>query len=382
MSLPLEITLRNKTGALMDSRILFVGQQWLERNRGAEFCAIALDEHPKYHHADQVYLEALGRLRAPKARFRQIVSCGNLDMGETGVLKRFIARAREGDPLVDLILGGTRENTALGPEYIESMRGTLTRAQFAALVEGMVIRPTALYVPEFRRQRHLIPWTHRQCAGHSWAVGLDWGLQSAALVALVVRMAPDGEVWAEGTPGLGALPLGLVVVDEVVRDDLTTLEKLAAHVRTDVLPLWRRVTGTDPRAIVYDPAPGRAAREEVRKITQGASTPSWHYDQRDPDEKSAGNRGQRLRAWLDPVAGPPRIRFAGDLGSRPQSADRGICVSLESLERDMVRGDYTSDMRPGTRWEHAVDVLGYLAQWLERSTGTGTTTPVHLTHGR
>lgn len=361
MAFPITIHLRN------GSKILFVSDQWLIANRGPQFSAILIDELSKCSHPEALYMEALGRLRDPHAKHRQIMVLSNLEHGLTGTLATFIKRVRAGEKKVDLILSGTRENTTLPDDYIPSLMASMSRSRYLALVEGFIIRPQASVFPEFSRKRHVIQWPERQCHGYPWVVGIDWGLQSAILVGLAIRVSPAGAIHPDTDRAPADSLPGILAVDESVDDANNTHEKVIHFAESKIIPKWERLTGQAPRALVYDPAPGKNVARLVSQLSKKVGTESWHYDQSNPDEKAAAPRYERIRSWLDPVQGVPRFYCSKELADRPSSQTRGIATSLESLPRATYRGDYIDGIQLGTPFEHIVDTAGYCSQYLDRT---------------
>jgi hypothetical protein len=359
------------------AELLFVGQDWLLTNRGPQFAAILIDEMSKMWRPEELYQEGVGRLRDPRARFRQIVVLMNLEHGETGILRQFIQRTRAGDPAADLILSPTSENTTLPADYVQSLRSIMSRSRYAAMVDGKVIRCQASVWPEFSRRRHILRIDATKLRVKlPWAVSLDWGLQSAALVALLCRVAaPDG-TRAHGLPCDIFHPyhdyptdrptaLALICVDELVDDALNTTERFM-HGVGQLVDKWSQIQGQDPLIVAYDPAGGKRARRDVGRLCSDRDTRGWHYG---PDEKDVWEGVELLRGWLDPMSGIPRFWVTEELAGRPSSAERGIATSMEQLPRAMWHGDYASQIAPGTPYEHITDDARYLVRYVAREAG-------------
>lgn len=360
LSLPIAVHLRN------GSKILFVGQEWLQVNRGPQFAAILLEELSKASRPLELLQEAIGRLRDPRAAFRQLLVLTNLEHGLTGPTKLYLDRAKAGDTNVDVILSGTRENTTLPDDYIPSLKASMSRTMYLAMVEGQIIRPQASFFPEYSPRRHLARWEEREARGWPWVVVTDWGIQSAVIVLLVGRVSEDGR-WSPDDGGAAEQPVGVTIADEVVDGELNTQDKVIAHLRRVVLPKWERLTGQSARGLVYDPAPGKVVMRAMRELARDHGCEAWHYDQGDQHEKAAAPRYERVRSWLDPADGPVRIRISEELHRRASSLERGICTSLEQLPRAMLRGEYVDGIAQGTPYEHIVDTLGMGCQYVGRT---------------
>jgi len=338
---------------LNGGRILFVGESFATSNRGPSIAWAVVDEGTKLRNWPRVFTEIQGRVRGERNHHEQIVHLSNLDFGATSVIKTFVELTQQGDPSFDLILAPTRENLSLSYVYISDKRKTMSRAEAAAMLDAMIIRPAVLIWPEFSRQRHLLKWPKRE--GFPWGIGVDWGYRPACVVGQFFALS-NGTAYHPDDAPEGSTDC-IIVVDEIAKD-YNSDTKFHADIET-LVKRWRTMTGEDATLVASDRAePDNNAL--LHRLFPHRRTRLWYAKRRDEQQIAQGVK--LIRGALDPAEGPVALYFATALATAPGSQERGVIKSVESWKWKVnAAGDIEVGVpMKSTPWEHAADALRYL----------------------
>ena len=279
---------------------------------GFEFAWIHFDETETVSNPELIWDTLSGRLRQD-ANFRQMLGTST-PRGLRGVIGKFHA-AREDysspEEREDLrkrfvfIRSTSLDNPHLPPDYLETLRRTLSKAAWDQEVLAKILRPEAAVYSEFERSRHEFRATRAEFlrrmreVGASYDLAYDFG-PNYSHILWIARFAEMD-----------------IVFDELCDDGITT-----DRLHDEVIKRCNAL-GRPPEWIVCD----RAVKRE-RAWAQEAFPQSAVMIMDSRHEQSILEGVAIVKNQLDPVVGEPHLRFASYLWDK--TPRRGIvkCMAL------------------------------------------------------
>ena len=314
-------------------RIMCRSYDRIDKVRGLNLGGACLDEVERAEaDPDEVFGVFNERIRVP-------CSWPGLDIATTpngllGVTRKFYDARQRGDPDWHVTIGTSHDNPHLDPEFLRTLRSSMSDRRYKQEVGGQVLRPSHVVFPEFEDARHVIDWRWRDHRRLPWVLAVDWGTNDHH-VALMCQVMEDG-TW--------------IIADELVQDGIPQgkFKKL-------LLP-WIDERGT-PTAAGTDRANPLLNQWLMSQLgargcmVQSASSRFEQY---------VINSIELVRDQLDPPDGLPRLMIARSLIKPANTTTNGIYQALKSyryqLDREgkPKRSPYKDDVN-----DHACDSLRY-----------------------
>ena len=346
----------------------YVGELFANRNRGPSLAYGIIDEGTKLSDWEQTVEAIKGRVRGD-APLKQIVMCSNPDHGAVGAVKHVVERCERGDPDYDLILAPTWENQVLGDDYAMGLMKGMSRARAAAMIAGLLLRSQASVWPEFQRARHVLSWdpvtdgVKSWFAGSGpialpWAIGCDWGMRPALVIAQRVAVMPDGRMVHPDLARAGGRQAVIFIDEDVTNYGGNHKTKDGFRRR---IHHWTETFRCPPSHAASD----RADREMNRWLAdecQSWPTERWYAVSQ--EDQLVGPGIERVREMLDPIEGQPGWYASDRLTRLPGSQERGIIAAMEGYRWRMRGGDFISEPLQDNVYEHVVDAQRYMCRQL------------------
>jgi hypothetical protein len=312
---------------------------------GFEFAWIHFDETETVANPELIWDTLSGRLRQ-EANFRQMLGTST-PRGLRGVIGKFhLAREDYKTPeerealrrRFVFVRSTSLDNPHLPPDYLETLRRTLSKAAWDQEVMAKILRPEAAVYPEFERARHEFKIASKaeflkrlRELGVSYDLAYDFG-PNYSHVLWIARFAEMD-----------------VIFDELCDDGITT-DRLHDEIIKRCLAL-----GRPPEWIVCDRA---VKRERAWAAEAFPQTSVMVMDAR--HEQSILEGIAVIKNLLDPAIGEPRLRFCSYLWDR--TPRRGIvkCFAQYVYQRQ------SNGMLSRLPWkdnthDHGVDCARYWA---------------------
>lgn len=324
--------------------VFFRSVQKVDNLLGFEFCWIHFDETETVANPELIWDTLSGRLRQ-EANFRQMLGTST-PRGLRGVIGKFHA-AREDYSTPEeraelrkrfvFVRSTSLDNPHLPPDYLETLRRTLSKAAWDQEVMARILRPEAAVYSEFERARHEFRATRPEFIKRMRELGVSYDLaydpgQSFASVLWIARFAEFD-----------------VVFDELCDDGLT-LDRLHDEILKRCAAL-----GRPPEWVVLDRAVKRERAWAAENLPQSAI---MIMDGR--AEQSIIDGISIVKNLLDPMSGEPRLRFCSYLWDK--TPRRGVvkCMTNYVYQRQ------SNGMLSRLPWkdnvhDHTNDALRYWA---------------------
>lgn len=286
---------------------------------GFEFTAALLDEIDTIQRPIHVWDAIKGRIRKPKANWRQIFA-STTPRGLAGVTELFHRNREEAKTRGDIehlrawywtrALG--RDNPHLPEDYLPSLRASYSARQWRQEVEAEILQPESQVWPEFSRDTHATPYTYDP--GLPWDLAYDAGDQFPHVLWIQRGVHRD------------------VIFDELCPDQWP-IDRLHAEILARSSRLKRPA-----QFAVGD----RAVKSEIQWLMDAMPRTTVRRMQT-RQEQSVSEGIELVRARFDPLDGPPRLMVSEHLFVNPPR--RGIVRCLSNY-RYKTRADGTLTNEP------------------------------------
>ena len=324
------VTLQN------NATISWRGYDRVDKLRGANYGYVCLDEI-EWSESDpiRVYETILPAIRVPCPR--PTFALATSPNGLRGLTALFRRKQLENDPNFYVARATSYANPHIDPEVVESCKSTMSKQRFETEILALASRPHMAIYDQFAESTHIINHRKGQSGSH-YIIGIDWGLNKAALIAV--------EVLEDGT---------WVVIDEQIEKPLSR-----GHFRDSVRGFIKKVCGDRlPFMISADRAVPVENQWVMEEYGRKKVICTWLESKRD---QYVTNGIRAVQDMLAPMEGPPKLLFSADLsriigdgqiaGIIPAMHNYRFKVNREGLPMDTV---YKDDIH-----DHIQDCLRYL----------------------
>lgn len=329
--------------------------------RGFEFATFAFEEAEYARQPMDAFNDLAGRIRDPRAYFRQISAISS-PRGDTGVLGHFLAARRRLDPSLSkaeriaylrswwIGRGRSYDNPHLVDGYLEALTAGYSKRRYAQEVEGEILSHEHVVWPEYEPERHVIARGYDSSLPYD--IACDWGDRWPHF--LWIQRLPTGSA---------------IIFDEYCEDgapsdhQIATLEKRCARL------------GKPPEFAAVE----RASRLMRRKLHN--AFPSTRVRMMESRQEQSILEGvEVVRDMLDPLDEEPKLYVSRRLAVDPPR--RGIHNCLRKL-RNQVRADGRVLPKPhkDNVHDHGADALRYWCRAFGRDHARTFTTPMNLAGG-
>lgn len=309
---------------------------------GFEFAWVHFDETETVANPEIIWDTLSGRLRQ-QANFRQMLGTST-PRGLRGVIGKFHS-AREDYKTPEerealrqrfvFVRSTSLDNPHLPPDYLDTLRRTLSKAAWDQEVLAKILRSEAAVYSEFERARHEFVWREGKAKfvemlaarGVEYDVVYDPG-QTYAHVLWIARFADMD-----------------VVFDEICEDNIT-VDKLHAEIVARCLRLRR-----PPSGFVLD----RAVKRE-RAWAWEAFPQSAIMICESRTEQSIVEGISVVKNLLDPMVGEPRLRFASYLWDRMPRRAIVKCMMHYSYDKT-ASGTLSRMPKKDNTYDHGADSI-------------------------
>ena len=298
-------------------RVLFRSFSKVDHLRGFSLAWAAIDESEVSMNPTRVWDVLSGRLRAPRAKMRQI-HCTTTPQGLRGVPALFVSARNRAEGIKDPVersdalrkfwtcTATSHQNTYLPDGYVSSLSAAYSKRQYEQEVMAKILKPSTAVWPEFTTDTHTRPWVYDPSL--PYCITADWGHQYPHVI------------WLQQAPDASWIAFDEFCDDQVPRDHL----RHAISTRCAAL-------GRPPEHAVGD----RAVKDEMAWLVHEFPR-TWVHRMRTKEEQSVGRGIEVVRALLDPISGTPRLYLSDRLAA---SQDRRALIRCLQSYRDRVRAD-------------------------------------------
>lgn len=317
------------------SSFIYKGFENISKVRMYSACWVAMDEveHSRVPH-EEVMRAVKPTIRIPGAR--QGLAVASSPNGLVGFTKQFRDHQLKGTPGYYVCRCPSYANPHLSQEDLDDWRQSMSADAWRQEVEAIALRAKELVYHQFKPAKHIRRFDWRELLrrrGSRLVIGVDWGLNHAAAIAIVV----DAQgVWH-------------------VFDELTGEPASRGHWQ-EQLDKWIASMGTVPYMISVD----RAVPHETQSLRNKYGPQKTIIAQCDSKKEQEVMGGvAQVQALLDPAASAePRIVFSDKLHRLDDKATATIIPALEGYKfAKALDGSLTDRPLKDDVYDHIADCL-------------------------
>lgn len=317
------------------SSFIYKGFENISKVRMYSACWVAMDEveHSRVPH-EEVMRAVKPTIRIPGAR--QGLAVASSPNGLVGFTKQFRDHQLKGTPGYYVCRCPSYANPHLSQEDLDDWRQSMSADAWRQEVEAIALRAKELVYHQFKPAKHIRRFDWRELLrrrGSRLVIGVDWGLNHAAAIAIVV----DAQgIWH-------------------VFDEITGEPASRGHWQ-EQLDKWIASMGTVPYMISVD----RAVPHETQSLRNKYGPQKTIIAQCDSKKEQEVMGGvAQVQALLDPAASAePRIVFSDKLHRLDDKATATIIPALEGYKfAKALDGSLTDRPLKDDVYDHIADCL-------------------------
>lgn len=316
------------------SSFIYKGFENIAKIRMHSVCWVAMDEVEHSRVAHEEILRAVKptiRVLGP----RQGLAVASSPNGLVGFTKQFYDHQLRRTPGWYTVRCPSYANPHLSQADLDDWRASMSADAWRQEIEAIALRAKELVYHQFSPKKHIRPIDTRAllAAGAHLVIGVDWGLNHAAAVAVLVDRSG---VWH--------------VVGEL------TGEPLSRGHWQEQLDRWIAGYGRVPYMIAVD----RAVPHETQSLRSKWGPQKTIIGQCDSKVEQAVTTGiSHVQALLDPAAGQlPRMFFSDRLNRLDDRATASVIPALENYRfAKALDGSLTDRPLKDDRYDHICDAL-------------------------
>jgi len=317
------------------SSFIYKGFENISKVRMYSACWVAMDEveHSRVPH-EEVMRAVKPTIRVPGAR--QGLAVASSPNGLVGFTKQFRDHQLKGTPGYYVCRCPSWANPYLSTEDLDDWRQSMSADAWRQEVEAIALRAKELVYHQFKPAKHVRRFDWRELLrrrGSKLVIGVDWGLNHAAAIAVVV----DAQgIWH-------------------VFDEITGEPASRGHWQ-EQLDKWITSMGTVPYMISVD----RAVPHETQSLRNKYGPQKTIIAQCDSKKEQEVMGGvAQVQALLDPAASAePRIVFSDKLHRLDDKATATIIPALEGYKfAKALDGSLTDRPLKDDTYDHICDCL-------------------------
>ena len=317
------------------SSFIYKGFENISKVRMYSACWVAMDEveHSRVPH-EEVMRAVKPTIRVPGAR--QGLAVASSPNGLVGFTKQFRDHQLKGTPGYYVCRCPSWANPYLSTEDLDDWRQSMSADAWRQEVEAIALRAKELVYHQFKPAKHIRRFDWRELLrrrGSKLVIGVDWGLNHAAAIAVVV----DAQgIWH-------------------VFDEITGEPASRGHWQ-EQLDKWITGMGTVPYMISVD----RAVPHETQRLRNKYGPQKTIIAQCDSKKEQEVMGGvAQVQALLDPAASAePRIVFSDKLHRLDDKATACIIPALEGYKfAKALDGSLTDRPLKDDVYDHIADCL-------------------------
>ena len=298
--------------------------------RGWTLSHAAIDETEAMYGVDPLYVHNTvnGRLRATNAYVHQIHHT-TTPKGYRGIPRLYHQKRMDETEREDwwAARAPTSANTHLPPGFIDSLKSGHSKRSYQEEVEGKILAPDNLVLPEFNREANVRPWAYDRALPYHLAC--DWGY--AHPYFCWIQEHPDGS---------------FTVFDEFFENEVPI-----GHQKQLIINRCKALK-KDPTCAIGD----RAIKDMMSWLIHNFPRTKT-MRMKDRQEQSVFHGVELMRSLIDPVVGSPRFYIASHL-AKSEKTPRSLMHAVKNYRWKVDReGLLTDEPYKDNTTDHAMDAV-------------------------